>query len=170
MIVGYEHAVQLSVLFKAVGLGYLIGFLFGFFSFFNSVSKNAIAVFFRDILFFVLSAALSFLFLLKYNAGVIRLYIVAGEFIGFLLYHLFPGSFVENFIRKSSDRFLGAVSSKVCRIKKKALCRIKGIFCNLKKKVTEHKITDKKPDEKKENKIVERLKKSRKFLQKKEKK
>lgn len=92
MILGYEHTVSLSVFAKAVGVGYTLGFLYLFFMFSNSLFKDkTISVFFRDILYFAIAAVISFLFALKYNAGIVRLYILAGELIGFLLFYIFPG-------------------------------------------------------------------------------
>ncbi len=134
MITGYEHAVQISVLFKAVGVGYLIGILFSFFSFLNSISKNSIAVFIRDLLFFIMNAVISFLFLLKYNSGIIRFYILAGESIGFLLFHLFPGSIAEAFIRRIFGNALQRISLKISEAKKKLFTSCnKALRCDMKK-------------------------------------
>ncbi len=170
MIVGYEHAVQISVLFKAVGLGYLLGFLYGFFSFFNSLSKSTAAVFIRDILFFVLNAAISFLFLLKYNAGVIRGYIIAGEVIGFSVYHIFPGALFEGYIRKISARLIPAISEKTDSVKKRALKDIKNGAACLKAAVSQRKSAVGRREKKKEHLKSTARKKSRKFLRKKDKK
>ncbi len=144
MIAGYEHAVQISVLFKAVGMGYLIGLLYCFFSFLNSINKNNIAVFIRDILFFVLNAVISFLFLLRYNSGVIRFYILAGEGIGFLLFYLFPGMMAEAFIRRIFGRLTMKISGATSEIKKKVLCYAKRCFLKLKNRINNSKAAQKK--------------------------
>ena len=139
MIAGYEHAVQVSVLAKAVGMGYILGLLFCFFTFVNALSKSTAAVFVRDILFFVLNAGISFLFLLKYNSGVVRFYILAGETIGFLLYYLFPGVLLEGCFRNAADMVLGKLRSKAERVKKRIGDMLKRCFEPLKNKVNEDK-------------------------------
>ncbi len=137
MIVGYEHAVQISVFVKAVGLGYLIGLLFCFFSFCNALSKGAVAVFVRDVLFFILNAGVSFLFLLKYNSGVVRFYILAGEAMGFLLFYMFPGALIEGRFRGAADKLMRRLSQKTDKLKKRLADIVKGCFNLLKNKESE---------------------------------
>ena len=49
MILGFEHSVAVSVTVKAVGVGYLLGFLYSFFMLLNSLwNKYSLSVFFRD--------------------------------------------------------------------------------------------------------------------------
>ena len=59
---------------------------------FRSIRKakeyGAVAVFFQDIAFFVVSAVLTFIFLLATTAGVLRAYIIIGIFIGSVLMRL----------------------------------------------------------------------------------
>lgn len=94
MITGFQHIVQLSVFAKSIGAGFIIGVFFTLFSVLNVFhGKNAILVFFRDFIFIVASSIFTFLFALKYNAGIIRFYIIAGELIGFILcYLILPAS------------------------------------------------------------------------------
>ena len=49
------------------------------------------AVFLEDILYFVLSAFFSFFFLLKYNCGQVRGYVLVGEGLGWLIWHFTCG-------------------------------------------------------------------------------
>ncbi|MBQ3537021.1 MAG: spore cortex biosynthesis protein YabQ [Clostridia bacterium] len=98
MITGYMHTVQLSVFIKSVGLGFLIGVLFSVLMFFNTVfGKKTFTVFLRDVLFFVSSAVLTFMFILEYNAGILRFYIFAGELIGFILFYIYPAEILRRF-------------------------------------------------------------------------
>lgn len=120
MILGFRHAVQLSVFFKAIGAGYLLGFLFSFVMFFNVFSgKSHFSVFIRDILFFVSGALFSFLFVLKYNAGIVRFYIFAGELIGFCLFYILPGKSMTALWKKVYLRYRKLYSVLAGRIKLK---------------------------------------------------
>ncbi len=123
MILGFSHAVQLSVFFKAIGAGYALGLLFSFFMFLNIFSgKSSFSVFIRDILFFAAGAIFSFLFILKYNSGIVRFYILAGELMGFCLFYIFPGKSISVlwkslFLRLRPQYF--RIKEKVSRVKKK---------------------------------------------------
>lgn len=104
MILGFEHSVAVSVTVKAIGAGYLLGFLYSFFMLLNSLwNKYSLSVFLRDILFFCVSAVLCFLFILKYNAGVFRFYIFAGLIMGFLVFFIFPGNIMGKYFRKYGE-------------------------------------------------------------------
>ncbi len=112
MITGFSHTVQLSVLIKSVGAGFFLGFVFSLFMLLNALyGKNTVIVIIRDIVFFVFAAVFTFMFLLKYNAGTLRFYILAGEGIGFCLFYLFPGI--------SSGRLYRAAARKADEGKKK---------------------------------------------------
>lgn len=101
MILGFSHAVQVSVLLKSVGAGYVAGFIFCLIMSANAVShKSAVRVFIKDIFFFVFAAFFLFLFLLKYNSGIFRFYICAGELMGFLIFYIFPGKSIRTLICK----------------------------------------------------------------------
>lgn len=107
MITGFSHAVQISVLLKAIGVGYFLGLFFSLIMFFNAFyGKHAVSVFIRDIVFFISAAFISFLFILKYNAGTVRFYILAGEGIGFLLFYIFPGNLAGHFFRKTANKII----------------------------------------------------------------
>lgn len=106
MITGFAHAVQLSVFVKSVGVGYILGLLFAVIALVNILgSKKSVIVFFGDILFFVTAACFSFLFLLKFNAGIMRFYIAAGEVMGFCLFSVFPGNTAVRLFEKTHGMF-----------------------------------------------------------------
>lgn len=100
MITGFSHTVQLSVLIKSIGAGFFLGFVFSVFMFLNAFyGKNTIIVLIRDILYFIFAAVFTFMFLLKYNAGTVRFYILAGILMGFCVFYLFPGAFAGRLYR-----------------------------------------------------------------------
>ncbi len=133
MITGFSHAVQLSVLLKAIGAGYFLGFVFSLVMLFNAFhGKSTVFVFIRDVLYFISAAIFTFLFALKYNAGTVRFYILAGEGIGFLLYYIFPGNLTGRLFRKAADKitektdkFILSISAKIKNSKDKLRKKLK---------------------------------------------
>lgn len=114
MILGFEHTVQLSVFLKSIGMGYVMGLLYAAVMFFNAAgTKKFISVFLRDVLFFVVCTLFSFLFVLKFNAGITRFYTVVGEIMGFCIFYIFPG-------RPVIDVIGNFVSKCKCKIGKRA--------------------------------------------------
>ena len=141
MITGFVHYVQLSVLVKAIGTGYFLGLLFSIFMLLNSVhGKSTAVVFIRDIIFFLLAAVISFFFTLKYNAGQIRFYILAGELAGFCLFYIFPGASLGNLCRKAVRR--------ISLLLKRIVCFFSLICLRLTSAVTEFKKSIRKSKEK----------------------
>lgn len=120
MITGFEHQVQLSVLMKAVGMGYFLGIIFSVLRFLNSASgKSTLAVGIRDIIFFVISAFLCFIFSLKYCSGVMRFYVSAGELIGFIIFYMFPGNLIPLIAERLKERICG-ITKKLFKCTKKS--------------------------------------------------
>lgn len=111
MITGFSHLVQISVLVKSIGTGYFLGLTYSVIMLFNAFyGKHIVSVFIRDVLFFISAAFISFLFILKYNGGTLRFYILAGEGIGFLLFYIFPGSIAGAAFRKAAKRIISMAS------------------------------------------------------------
>ena len=105
MITGFVHQVQLSVLIKAVGMGYFFGVFFYVLTFLCcGMGKNTVSIFIRDILFFIAAAYLSFLFSLKYCSGMLRFYVAAGEMMGFLIFYVYPGKQIFHLFNKLSGK------------------------------------------------------------------
>lgn len=120
MITGFAHQVQMSVLIKAVGMGYFLGFLFSLLKTVNiPLGKSTAAVCIRDILFFVISAFLCFLFSLKYCSGMFRFYVTASELTGFLIFHIFPGKLISVWEQMLWKRICG-MTKKLFKCTKKS--------------------------------------------------
>lgn len=120
MILGFEHTVQLSVFFKSIGMGYIMGLLYAAVMFFNAAgTKKIISVFLRDVLFFIVCTLFSFLFVLKFNAGITRFYTVVGEIMGFCIFYIFPGRPVIDVIGNFVLKCKAEIGSKADKIKKK---------------------------------------------------
>ena len=79
----------------------LFGVLYDFFRVFRLIRKSGkLAIFFQDIVFFVLSAGGTFVLMLARSMGEMRFYIIAGEILGFLIYFLTVGELVVRFTRR----------------------------------------------------------------------
>lgn len=69
--------------------GLILGLLYDIFKSFRYAFKsNRKHLFIQDILYFLISAFITFLFTLSVNHGDIRFYIIFGEIIGFEIYYL----------------------------------------------------------------------------------
>ena len=73
----------------SIGAGALLGILYDGFKVLRIViPSRSIIVFFEDIIFWVLAALFSFTFILIFNSGEIRGFIIFGEIVGFFVYWL----------------------------------------------------------------------------------
>ena len=124
MITGYEHVIQLSVLVKAVGFGYFSCLLFLVFTAINRIFLNkAFFIFIKDAFYPVVITFFGFMFLLKYNAGIVRFYIIAGEVMGFCLCYISSEKmvcYIVDSLIKVLKRFSSVVKEKTTAIRKKS--------------------------------------------------
>lgn len=77
-------------------------------------SKN-IAVFVQDVLYFIISGIITFIFVLGVNSGDSRFYILAGEGIGWIIYHITLGEMIY----KYSSKIVSGIKSKMRTLRKK---------------------------------------------------
>lgn len=112
---------QLFTFMYAGILGVILGFAYDIFRILRMImnSKN-ISIFIQDILYFVLSGVITFWFVLNFNSGDSRFYILAGEAIGWILYHLTVG----NLIYKCSNKLVKCLKSKIYMIKSSIIGKI----------------------------------------------
>ncbi len=82
------HSQQLFIFFCSLGLGFIIGIFYDIFRGIRlSVSKGKAAIVVFDILFFIFSGILTYLFILAFNKGELRFYIFFGELTGAVFYY-----------------------------------------------------------------------------------
>lgn len=92
---------QTLIFFRSLWLGALLGMMYDLFRIFRiAVPTPNFAAVAEDILFFLLSAFLSFGFILSVNYGQVRFFILLGEGLGFLLYYLMVGPVVMKSVKK----------------------------------------------------------------------
>ena len=84
--------------------GVAFGVLYDFFRVFRLIRKSGkLAIFFQDIVFFVLCAGGTFVLMLARCMGEMRFYIIAGEILGFFIYFLTVGEMVVRVTRRVAE-------------------------------------------------------------------
>lgn len=138
---GTPHSQQLLIFITALGVGFLLGILYDILRAVRlSLTKSKKANIFFDILYFIFFALFSYLYIIASNKGDVRLYILAGEVIGWAFYYFSFGIAVIKltdifvaFLRKCYSlifkiitapflliiRFFHTVSNKMCQKFKK---------------------------------------------------
>lgn len=109
---------QILIFVYSLALGMFLGFAYDIFRIIRMVinSRN-IAIFIQDVLYFILSGGVTFLFVLSVNSGNSRFYILAGEGIGWIAYHITIGEIIY----KCSNKTVNFVKSKIAALKNKLL-------------------------------------------------
>ena len=109
---------QILIFVYSLALGMFLGFAYDIFRIIRMVinSRN-IAIFIQDVLYFILSGGVTFLFVLSVNSGNSRFYILAGEGIGWIAYHITIGEIIY----KCSNKTVNFVKSKITALKNKFL-------------------------------------------------
>ena len=109
---------QILIFVYSLALGIFLGFAYDIFRIIRMVinSRN-IAIFIQDVLYFILSGGVTFLFVLSVNSGNSRFYILAGEGIGWIAYHITIGEDIY----KCSNKTVNFVKSKIAALKNKFL-------------------------------------------------
>ncbi len=127
---------QLTIFTSSLGLGFLLGVLYDVLRAIRlSFTKSKIALVFFDILYFVIFAFCTFLFILALNKGEVRFYIIAGELIGATFYYFSFGIAVI----KLTDR-AAAVLKRFRKFVFKIICTpfrlIKRVFSSIFAKIS----------------------------------
>ena len=144
---------QIIIFLFSMLLGAFLSLVFDGFRISNAVLKvNLKRIFFEDVIYFILSAIITFTYILVVNSGEIRVYIIFGEVLGWIIYRLTIGKFVYKIIL-TVVKFLSKWFSKlkkyvISKIPKDKIRKLIG------------KIKNKKP------KFIKSSKPKRKFLQK----
>ena len=83
------HSEQLSIFLSSLGVGFILGVLYDFLRGIRlSISKKKFLVVVFDLLYSLLLAFITFIFILAVNKGEIRFYIISGEIIGLFFYYV----------------------------------------------------------------------------------
>ncbi len=107
---------QIFIFLFSLILGLMLGIIYDVFRIVRMIinSKN-IAVFIQDVLYFIISGIITFIFVLGVNSGDSRFYILAGEGIGWIIYHITLG----DIIYKYSSKIVLSIKFKIRTLRKK---------------------------------------------------
>lgn len=86
-------AEQTRIFLFALGFGFLLGILYDVFRTLRMIiSQSRSFVFFMDLLYFAVCAFLTFCFILVVDSGRVRIYVAAGEILGWMIYYFSFGA------------------------------------------------------------------------------
>ncbi len=130
---------QVQIFWYSFTLGLILGVIYDIFRIFRLVfNSKKWGIFFQDMLYFIIISLITFFFIIIFNKGKIRYYILIGQFIGWGIYYISLGRIVYKyskiFLRVIKNFFsflfypLKVIFNKLSKIK---LCK-----CNIKKEKT----------------------------------
>lgn len=116
---------QFFVFLYSLALGLVLGIIYDILRIIRMViNLKNIAIFMQDFLYFILSAVLTFIFVLGLNSGNSRFYILAGEGIGWIVYHITLGDIIYKYsgklvkkIRKKTNFISQKIRNKIAKSK-----------------------------------------------------
>lgn len=86
---------QISVVAYSVVLGAILGIIYDIFRTIRLfIDPKNLGMFIQDVIYFLLSGLITFLFVLIFNFGESRFYILAGEAVGWCAYHISVGDWI----------------------------------------------------------------------------
>lgn len=98
---GIDLSVQFENLMPALGLGFILGFLYDIVRLLRLIcSKGKTFLFVTDMLFVIMSAVTSYLLYIAVNNGHIRVYLVAAQILGATVYRFTAGELIFSFFEK----------------------------------------------------------------------
>ena len=110
-------AEQTEIFFYSLGFGFLLGILYDVFRLVRLiVSRSKGFILFMDLLYFTVCSLFTFCFILAADSGKVRLYTVAGELIGWLIYYFSFGTVamrLSNTVVSFFRRVNSAISSRI---------------------------------------------------------
>lgn len=114
-------SVQTEIFLLSLGFGFLLGILYDVFRTLRLIiSSSSWFTVFADIVYFMLCAFLVFCFNLAVDSGRIRLYVLLGDLLGWMIYYFSLGEIsirLSNRIISSVKRCFRAVLTPIIRLK-----------------------------------------------------
>ncbi len=138
---------QVTVFFRSVGAGIILGIIYSALSFLRMVfgEKKSVYITF-DIIFAVTASVVSFFFMVLYNTGQVRFNLMVGELAGGLAFHLSIGRYFLSVMQKYINAIRKTVAFLLSPIKKiadKTAVKIRALLKNHKKADSQEKNTEK---------------------------
>lgn len=95
-------ALQTRIFLLSIGLGFSLGILYDIFYITRlTITKSKYAIYIQDFVYLLSCSFITFIFILALSSGVVRGYILIGEFLGWLIYYLSTGYFVVSFATRA---------------------------------------------------------------------
>ena len=154
-----EVAQQTMLFLQSCLLGIVLGFVYDIFRILRLALKSGVVVIFiEDILFWSMSAVVTFLFMLTENSGQLRVFVLLGECIGAVVYYLTVGALIMKISKAIIEavkkllhilyrifiypfvRLGGAICRRVAKIYKKTRINNKKVQNNVKFSLKHHHI------------------------------
>ena len=132
---GVDLSVQFENLMPAIGLGFILGFVYDVFKFIRQIFFNGKTAFFiTDMIFVVVCTLSSFLLFVAVNSGRIRGYLIMFEVLAACVYRFTAGQLVCAVIDKFS-MIINALCKKVFSVFSVPIKRIYTLVCKVSKRL-----------------------------------
>lgn len=139
--------IEVDVFLKVIVLGAACGFLYDILRIFRRVrTRGYVLTGIEDLLYWMVSAVIMFIFIYKKNGGTVRAYIILGMAAGMLLYEIVLGRFIVKYLSRVLkkifgflDKFFGKIFKMVSFLLKKCFRPFKILIIKLKKTRCEQK-------------------------------
>ena len=110
---GVDLSIQFENLMPAIGLGFILGFVYDIFQFIRQVFLNRKSVvFITDMIYVLLCALASFMLFVAVNSGRIRGYLILFEVLAVCVYRFTAGRLMSVILKKAS-MIINAVWKKI---------------------------------------------------------
>lgn len=138
---------QVTVFFRSIGAGIILGMIYTALSFLRIIfgERKSVYVTF-DIIFALTASVVSFFFMVLYNTGQIRFNLMLGELAGGLAFYLSIGRYILSAAQKYINairRAINFIMSPVKKIADKTAVKIRALLKNHKKEDSQEKNTQK---------------------------
>ena len=103
---------QLWTFLYSIAYGVALGVFYDLFRVFRLIFiPSSVSAFLQDILFWMVSGVVTFMYMFSFNDGSVRFYMLCGVFLGWILYYFTLGSWIYAFFRK----VIGTLKRWICR-------------------------------------------------------
>ena len=132
---GVDLSVQFENIMPAVGLGFILGFVYDVFKFIRQIFFNRKTAFFiTDMIFVVVCTLCSFMLFVAVNSGRIRGYLILFEVIAACVYRFTAGQLVCAVAHKFS-MIINALCKKIFSVFSVPIKRIYTLVCKVSKRL-----------------------------------
>ena len=101
---GEPNRIQAEILFCALGVGFILGVMYaGWMLLRVCIRHSATAVAVEDVVYCIAAAIITFLFLMDYNSGAVRFYLLSAECLSFLA------------VRTAALKIVSKLQKKTCK-------------------------------------------------------